>query len=101
MVDSGKFLLTAHLALVVAFIGATNATGAPVIVQVQNNYSFIQPELPNYGIAPGSLFVIEGTGLSTPFPPILQSSAAPGLPQALNQTSISVTVNGVTTVPSL
>jgi uncharacterized protein (TIGR03437 family) len=33
--------------------------------------------------------------------PVLQSSAAPGLPQTLNQTSLSVTVNGVTTIPAL
>ena len=76
------------------------ATG-PVITKVQNNYSYILPGLPNYGIAPGSLFVIFGTGLSTTDPPVLQSSAAPGLPTTLNQTSVSVTVNGVTTTPAL
>jgi uncharacterized protein (TIGR03437 family) len=75
--------------------------GGPTIVLVENNYSFILPGLPNYGIAPGSLFVISGTNLSSSAPPVLQSSAAPGLPESLNQTSISVTVNGVTTVPSL
>jgi uncharacterized protein (TIGR03437 family) len=75
--------------------------GGPAIAQVQNNYSFIPPGVPNYGIAPGSLFVISGANLSGSAPPVLQSSAAPGLPMALNQTSISVTVNGVTTVPSL
>ena len=32
---------------------------------------------------------------------MLQSSAAPGLPTALNQTGLSVTVNGVTTTPAL
>jgi uncharacterized protein (TIGR03437 family) len=32
---------------------------------------------------------------------VLQSSAAPGLPTTLNQTSLSVTVNGVTTTPAL
>jgi uncharacterized protein (TIGR03437 family) len=32
---------------------------------------------------------------------VLQSSAPPGLPQTLNQTSVSVTVNGVTTTPGL
>ncbi len=75
--------------------------GGPAIVLVENNYSFILPGLPNYGIAPGSLFVISGTNLSSSAPPVLQSSAAPGLPESLNQTSISVTVNGVTTVPSM
>jgi len=81
--------------------GASAPPGGPTIAQVQNNYSFILPGLPNYGIAPGSLFIIQGSGLGTPLPPILQSSAAPGLPESLNQTSVSVTVNGVTTVPAL
>jgi uncharacterized protein (TIGR03437 family) len=75
--------------------------GGPTIAQVQNNYSFVLPGLPNYGIAPGSLFVISGANLSSSAPPVLQSSSPPGLPMALNQTSVSVTVNGVTTVPSL
>lgn len=77
------------------------ANGAPVITQLQNNYSYILPGVPNYGIAPGSLFIIAGTGLSTSAPPVLQSSAAPGLPLLLNQTSILVTVGGVTTNPGL
>jgi uncharacterized protein (TIGR03437 family) len=33
--------------------------------------------------------------------PVLQSSAAPGLPPTLNQTSLSVKVNSVTTAPAL
>ena len=77
------------------------AASGPVISKLQNNYSYIVPGLPNYGIAPGSLFVIFGTGLSTSAPPVLQSSAAPGLPATLNQTSVSVTVGGVTTTPGL
>lgn len=77
------------------------AASGPVITELQNNYSYILPGLPNYGIAPGSIFVIIGTGLSSSTPPVLQSSAAPGLPTTLNQTSVSVTVNGVTTTPPL
>jgi uncharacterized protein (TIGR03437 family) len=78
------------------------AFGPPVFIyQVQNNYSFLLPGVPNYGIAPGSLFVIEGQNLNTNSQPVLQSSAAPGLPTTLNQTSLSVTVNGVTTTPAL
>ncbi len=82
-----------------AIAAATGPT--PIITQVQNNYSYILPGLPNYGIAPGSLFVIFGTGLGSTAPPVLQSSAAPGLPTTLNQTSVSVTVNGTTTTPAL
>jgi uncharacterized protein (TIGR03437 family) len=73
----------------------------PFIYQVQNNYSFLLPGVPNYGIAPGSLFAIQGLYLNPNATPVLQSSAAPGLPTTLNQTSLSVTVNGVTTTPAL
>jgi uncharacterized protein (TIGR03437 family) len=73
----------------------------PFIYQVQNNYSFLFPGAPNYGIAPGSLFAIQGLNLSANQTPVLQSSAPPGLPTTLNQTSLSVTVNGVTTTPAL
>jgi uncharacterized protein (TIGR03437 family) len=71
------------------------------ILAVQNNYSYLLPGLPNYGIAPGSIFVIEGENLSNTETPVLQSSAAPGLPLTLDQASLSVTVNGVTTTPAL
>lgn len=83
--------------------GAVPAAGpaGPTINLVQNNYSYILPGLPNYGIAPGSLFLIIGANLSSAAAPVLQSSAAPGLPTTLNQTSVSVTVNGVTTMPAL
>jgi uncharacterized protein (TIGR03437 family) len=78
------------------------ALGPPVFIfQVQNNYSFLLPGAPNYGIAPGSLFAIQGQNLNGNSQPVLQSSAAPGLPTTLNQTSLSVTVNGVTTTPAL
>ena len=73
----------------------------PDIYAVQNNYSYLLPGLPNYGIAPGSIFVIEGQNLSNTETPVLQSSASPGLPLTLDQVSLSVTVNGVTTSPAL
>ncbi len=81
--------------------GAVVAAIGPLVTEIQNNYSYILPGLPNYGIAPGSIFVIIGSGLSSSAPPVLQSSADPGLPKTLNQTSVSVTVNGVTTSPAL
>jgi uncharacterized protein (TIGR03437 family) len=73
----------------------------PFIYWVQNNYSLLLPGVPNYGIAPGSLFTIQGLNLSGNSAAVLQSSAAPGLPTTLNQTSLSATVNGVTTTPVL
>ncbi|HLK47656.1 MAG TPA: hypothetical protein VKT49_05950 [Bryobacteraceae bacterium] len=80
---------------------ASPAAAGPTIQNVQNNYSYLLPGVPNYGIAPGSIFIITGTGLSSAAPPVLQSSAAPGLPLSLNGTSVSVTVNGTTTNPAL
>jgi uncharacterized protein (TIGR03437 family) len=77
----------------------TTSSG-PNITALQNNYSGIQPGFPSYGIAPASLFIIYGTGLSAAGTPTLQSLSAP-LPLTLNQTSISVTVAGKTTTPAI
>ena len=79
--------------------GATS--GPPAITAIRNNSSGISAGLPNYGIAPSSIFVVIGTGLADPGKPSLQSSAAPGIPLTLNGASISVTVNGVTTNPGI
>jgi uncharacterized protein (TIGR03437 family) len=76
------------------------ATG-PTIKQILNNSSGTPPGLPNYGIAPSSIFIVTGSGLADPGVPVLQSSAAPGLPLTLNGASITVLVNGVTTHPAL
>ncbi|HTB15306.1 MAG TPA: hypothetical protein VK752_27230 [Bryobacteraceae bacterium] len=73
----------------------------PFIYYVQNNYSVLPPGVPNYGIAPGSLFAIQGLNLSGNSTGVSQSSASSGLPTTLNQTSFSVTANGVTTTPAL
>jgi uncharacterized protein (TIGR03437 family) len=78
------------------FATAVIASGQqPVIAAIENNYSYTLPTVPNYGIAPGSLFVIYGSNLSTVSVPVLQSSAAPGVPLSLNGTSVSVTANSV------
>jgi uncharacterized protein (TIGR03437 family) len=74
---------------------------APTITHILNNSSGTPPGLPNYGIAPSSIFIVTGTGLADPGVPVLQSSAAPGLPLKLNGASITVVVNGVTTYPAL
>lgn len=81
--------------------GGTGGGPTPSVSQVQNNYSYILPGLPNYGIAPGSLFIVKGTNLATNTTPVLQSSGGSGLPTSLNGASISVTVAGVTTTPAL
>jgi uncharacterized protein (TIGR03437 family) len=76
--------------------------GTPAITQLQNNYSYILPGLPNYGIAPGTLFIIQGSNLATgKTVSQLQTSASPGLPTSLNGASITVTVNGTTVHPGI
>ena len=70
----------------------------PVIAQLQNNYSYTLPGLPNYGIAEGCIFIVKGAGLASGSTP-LQTSYP--LPTTLLGTSVSVTVNGVTTIPIL
>lgn len=73
----------------------------PTVAQIQNNYSYVLPGLPNYGIAPGSLFIVIGANLSSQPLTSLQSPAPPGIPTTLNGTSVSVTVAGTTVKPGL
>jgi uncharacterized protein (TIGR03437 family) len=83
--------------------GATVTLGgaaAPTITMLQNNYSYILPNAPNYGIAPGTLFIVVGSTLAAPgSPAVLQNPANP-LPQTLNGSTVSVTVNGTTVQPA-
>src|ERR1700678_1132531 len=82
---------------------AQATTGPPAILALQNNYSWIPAGagMPNYGITPGSIFVIFGAGLGPSAPPVLQSSASPGLQTTLDQTSIAVTVGSTTVSPAI
>lgn len=92
--------LSTRMALaVMAFASpvASFAATGPTITQILNNSSGTPPGLPNYGIAPSSIFIVTGGDLAGPGVPVLQSSAAPGLPLTLNGASITVVVNGVTT----
>jgi uncharacterized protein (TIGR03437 family) len=79
----------------------TTTVIAPTVTAVLNNYSNVPPGFPNYGIAPGTLFLIKGSGLAPDMVPVLQSSAAPGIPTSLNGASVAVTVNGTTVNPGL
>jgi uncharacterized protein (TIGR03437 family) len=84
-----------------ATLGAATGPTGPTIGAVQNNYSNVVTSALNYGIAPGSLMVIYGSGMAAP-----GSSALPlqnpsnGLPQTLNGSSVSVTVGGKTVTPA-
>jgi uncharacterized protein (TIGR03437 family) len=90
------------LSLQYTTFGVSTTPSGPTITAVQNNYSNILTGLPNYGIAPGSLFVIYGSGLSAAATAVLQNSAAAGgIPTTLNGASISVTVGGTTTHPGI
>jgi len=73
---------------------AGSMSAQPTVGGLLNNFSYIQPGLPNYGIAQGCIFDIFGTNLAA-------STASQGVPlqTTLAGTSISVTVNGVTTQP--
>jgi uncharacterized protein (TIGR03437 family) len=105
-----KAILSTLLGLASSFGAAQPAgamepgdAGVPTIAQVQNNYSWILPGAPNYGIAPGSIFVILGSGMATPgAQAILQdSSQKGGLPLTLNGASVTVVVSGVSEHPAL
>ncbi len=80
--------------------GGTGPGYAPLILAVMNNSSQIPDGFPNSGIAPSTLFIIQGTGLADPGTPVLQDTTK-GLPLTLDGASISVTVNGVTTNPPI
>jgi uncharacterized protein (TIGR03437 family) len=82
--------------------GASAAAGVPTISQILNNSSGTPPGYPNYGIAPSSLFIVQGSGMADPGTPTLQDTSAPGgLPLTLNGAAITVVVGGVTTHPAL
>jgi uncharacterized protein (TIGR03437 family) len=68
--------------------------GAPVIVDVMNNYSYET-------VSPGSLFVIRGCGLASPASQAVLQDTTKGLPLTLNGASVSVTANGATAQPGL
>jgi uncharacterized protein (TIGR03437 family) len=83
--------------------GSGGGGGGTTITAIQNNYSYLVPGLPNYGIAQGALFIIKGTGLAstTTVTTLNDPSAAPGIPTSWNGASISATVGGVTTTPAI
>jgi uncharacterized protein (TIGR03437 family) len=75
----------------------SGAPSGPNITGLTNNYSGIAQGLPNYGIAPGSLFVIYGTKLAS----TTNTKEAFPLTNSLSGTSVSVSVGGTTVQPGL
>jgi len=87
-------LRTAAAVVFGAILVSSRPTSAQVIgPSVCNNYSCIQPGMPNYGIAQGSIFVIAGSDN------MAQSSASQGVPlqTTLAGVAITVSVGAVTT----
>jgi len=83
-------------------LGSGGGAGAPSITQVQNNYSFILPNAPNYGISPGTLVLISGSGMAAPGTTVTSlSDPSKALPQTLNGAQVTVTVGGTTVNPGL
>ncbi len=105
--NSAKILVTAisgtSITLEFTTFGASSTSGGPTITGVVNNYSFIPAGFPNSGIAPGTLFVISGSGLaSAPTGNLsLNSSAGSGIPLTLAGASVSVQAGGKTFTPGL
>lgn len=97
----GKLQVTARSTDLSFNFTTFGATAGPSITKILNNYSFTSPGVPNYGIAPGSLFVVIGTALNSQPLSALQASTPPGMPITLNNTSITVTVNGTVVHPGL
>lgn len=84
-------------AIAACFLGILSFTGSLraqtiVLGKLLNNYSYISPGLPNYGIAQGSIFRILGTNLAG-------STASQGVPlqTSFSGVTVAVTVSGVTT----
>ncbi len=65
----------------------------PVIDGLANNYSYIQPGLPNYGIAQGSIFDIFGSNLAN----VRTNQQSVPLSTSLQGVTVGITVNGTVT----
>jgi uncharacterized protein (TIGR03437 family) len=79
----------------VAILSFANSMSAQLIGPfVGNNYNYVQPGMPNYGIAQGSIFIIAGAPM-----PLSQSTASQSVPlqTTLAGVTVAVKVGNVTT----
>ncbi len=82
--------------------GGGGGGGGPTITKIQNNYSYLVSGVPNYGIAPGSLFIIVGSGLAAPgTKPVLWDLSKGPVPTTQDGTSITAVVNNTTVHPAI
>lgn len=74
-------------------LSAAIVCAQPRIDAIQNNYSYLLPANPSYGIAQGSIFIIKGSNLAT------TTTALQNVPlqRNLNGVTARVTVNGTST----
>ena len=75
--------------IVSALLAAAALSAQPSIKLVQNNYGWMLPGMPNYGIAQGSIFTITGTNLG---PDSLVLTAGYPLQTTLSGVTVQVTV---------
>src|SRR6185312_15870579 len=68
-------------------------SATPIISSVQNAASNMNPALPNGSLAPGSIFVVKGSGLG---PANISIASAAFQSTTLSGTSVSLTVAGTT-----
>ena len=80
---------------------AATTSGARSITKILNNSSRTATGFPNTGVAPSSIFIVQGNALADAAELVRQSSAAPGLPLTLSGASLSVMVSGVTVRPPI
>jgi uncharacterized protein (TIGR03437 family) len=79
------------LGLLGTVLAATSAAQTPTVGGLENNYSFVVPGLPNYGIAQGSIFDIFGSNLANSSTGLQATPVTP-----LSGVSVAVTVGGAT-----
>jgi uncharacterized protein (TIGR03437 family) len=85
-----------------AYNAIESDSGTPTISNIENNSSMVPPGFPNSGVAPSTLIVIHGSNLADAgTPAILFNVGLTPLPLSLDGTTVSVTVNGVTTHPAI
>jgi len=88
-----KLTISSICLLLLAFCPIPLLAQYPWVYQVSNSASYYGSNLPGYGIAQGSIMVLMGSQIGPA--QLLQYSGFP-LPLELGETSIEVTVNGVT-----
>lgn len=71
--------------------GLASAQRADVVL---NNYSLTDPNMPNYGIAQGSIFIVKGAGLGPVQTPTLPDLSKGDLQTNLSGVTVTVTMNG-------